>query len=134
MEARHGREFFFASFSAWSLPEGITMGILKLGYLEIRVKDIAKAAHYYTRVLGLKESARFAGKIYLKAWDEWEHHQLVLVEDPTPRAQSHGLPAREFRRLGLFRKSTRAARLPRAAGLQRRGARRRRGDPVHGAQ
>src|ERR1700732_3095009 len=60
------------------------MGILKLGYLEIRVKDIAKAAHYYTQVLGLKETARLAGKIYLKAWDEWEHHQLILVEDPTP--------------------------------------------------
>ena len=32
------------------------MGILKLGYLEIRVKDIAKAAHYYTQVLGLKDT------------------------------------------------------------------------------
>src|SRR5215468_10149407 len=60
------------------------MGVLKLGYLEIRVKDIAKAAQYYTQVLGLKETARFAGKIYLKAWDEWEHHQLILVEDPSP--------------------------------------------------
>ena len=60
------------------------MGILRLGYLEIRVKEINKAAQYYTQVLGLKETARAAGKIYLKAWDEWEHHQLVLVEDPSP--------------------------------------------------
>ena len=60
------------------------MGILRLGYLEIRVKEINKAAQYYTQILGLKETARAAGKIYLKAWDEWEHHQLVLVEDPSP--------------------------------------------------
>ena len=60
------------------------MGILRLGYLEIRVKEINKAAQYYTQVLGLKETARAAGKIYLKAWDEWEHHQVVLVEDSSP--------------------------------------------------
>ena len=60
------------------------MGILRLGYLEIRVKEIAKAAQYYTQVLGLQETARAAGKIYLKAWDEWEHHQVVLVEDSSP--------------------------------------------------
>jgi len=60
------------------------MGILRLGYLEIRVTEITQAAQYYTQVLGLKETARAAGKVYLKAWDEWEHHQLVLVEDSSP--------------------------------------------------
>jgi catechol 2,3-dioxygenase len=60
------------------------MGVLKLGYVEVRVKDLAVATQYYTQVLGLQETDRVSGKVYLKAWDEHEHHQLVLVEDPTP--------------------------------------------------
>ena len=60
------------------------MGVLKLGYLEIRVKAIPAAVQYYTQVLGLKETDRVDGKVYLKAWDELEHHSLVLVEGTTP--------------------------------------------------
>jgi len=60
------------------------MGVLKLGYLEVRVKDLAVARQYYTQVLGLQETDHVGGKLYLKAWDEQEHHQLVLVEDPVP--------------------------------------------------
>jgi catechol 2,3-dioxygenase len=60
------------------------MGVLKLGYLEVRVKAIPAAVQYYTQVLGLKETDRVDGKVYLKAWDELEHHSLVLVEGTTP--------------------------------------------------
>jgi len=60
------------------------MGILRLGYVEFRVNDIAQAVRHYTQVVGLKETGRQDGKVYLKAWDEQEHHQLVLVEDPVP--------------------------------------------------
>src|SRR3712207_2108665 len=60
------------------------MGVLRLGYLEVRVKDLAAATRYYTQVVGLQETDRVNGKVYLKAWDEQEHHQLVLVEDKVP--------------------------------------------------
>ncbi len=60
------------------------MGVLKLGYLEVRVKDLAAAEHYYTQVLGLKKTDHVNGKLYLKTWDEIHHHSLVLVEDPEP--------------------------------------------------
>lgn len=60
------------------------MGVLRLGYVEVRVTDMAAAVRHYTEVVGLKETGRLNGKVYLKAWDELEHHQLVLVEDPTP--------------------------------------------------
>lgn len=60
------------------------MGVLKLGYLEVRVKDLATAVDYYTGVVGLQQTDCVDGKVYLKAWDDLEHHSLVLVEDATP--------------------------------------------------
>jgi catechol 2,3-dioxygenase len=60
------------------------MGILRLGYVEVRVKNLEDAVRHYTQVLGLLETGRDQGKVYLKAWDELEHHQVVLVEDPSP--------------------------------------------------
>jgi catechol 2,3-dioxygenase-like lactoylglutathione lyase family enzyme len=64
--------------------KGGKMGVLRLGYLEVRVKDLLAATHYYTQVVGLRETDRVNSKVYLKAWDEQEHHQLVLVEDAAP--------------------------------------------------
>ncbi|MBV9119951.1 MAG: catechol 2,3-dioxygenase [Chloroflexi bacterium] len=59
------------------------MGVLKLGYLQLRVADLEQSVRYYTQVLGLKETDRTGGKVYLKAWDELEHHQIVLKQgDP----------------------------------------------------
>ena len=49
------------------------MGILRLGYVEVRVDDLAQAVRHYTQFVGLKEMARANGKVYLKAWDEQEH-------------------------------------------------------------
>ena len=109
------------------------MGILRLGHLEIRVKENSRAAQYYTQVFGLKETARVAGKIYLKAWDEWEHHQLVLVEDPTPGSTTWP-SAESLDDLAIFENRLEQQRLSCAAGLRRRGARVRRGDPVHRSQ
>ncbi len=60
------------------------MGILRMGYVEVRVTDLGAAVQHYTQVVGLKETGRNNGKVYLKAWDELEHHQLVLTEDPNP--------------------------------------------------
>ena len=41
------------------------MGVLRLGYVEVRVKDVPAAVQYYTRVLGIKETGRNNGKVYL---------------------------------------------------------------------
>lgn len=56
------------------------MGILRLGYAEIRVTDMEEAKSHYGRTLGMQHVGDHDGAAYYKGWDEWEHHSLVLHE------------------------------------------------------
>ncbi len=62
------------------------MSILRLSHVEIRVPDLELANAYYTEVLGLVETAREPERVFLKCWDEHQHHSVVLTFAPT-----HGL-------------------------------------------
>ncbi len=60
-------------------------GVLRPGHAAIRVLDLDTAVRHYTDVLGLVETARDAqGRVYLKAWDEHDHHSIVLREADEP--------------------------------------------------
>jgi catechol 2,3-dioxygenase len=54
------------------------MGILRLSHVEVRVPDLELATAYYTEVLGLLETAREPERVFLKCWDEHEHHSVIL--------------------------------------------------------
>ena len=56
-------------------------GVLRPGHIALRVLDMDASVHHYTRVMGLLETARDAqGRVFLKAWDEHDHHSVVLRE------------------------------------------------------
>jgi catechol 2,3-dioxygenase len=56
-------------------------GVLRPGHVQIRVLDLDQAVKHYTEVLGLIETARDRkGRVFLKAWDEHDHHSVVLRE------------------------------------------------------
>ena len=55
------------------------MSILRLSRVEIKVPDLELATAYYTEVLGLIETAREPDRVYLKCWDEQQHHSVVLA-------------------------------------------------------
>lgn len=56
-------------------------GVLRPGHVQIRVLDLDEAVKHYTEVLGLIETARDRkGRVFLKAWDEHDHHSVVLRE------------------------------------------------------
>jgi len=60
-------------------------GVLRPGHVAIRVREMGPAVRHYTEVLGLIETARDAqGRVYLKAWDEHDHHSVVLREATDP--------------------------------------------------
>jgi catechol 2,3-dioxygenase len=59
------------------------MGILRLSHVEIRVPDLELATAYYTEVLGLIETSRQAEKVWLKCWDELQHHSVVITYAPS---------------------------------------------------
>lgn len=56
--------------------------ILRLQHVEVRTPDLELCTAYYTEVLGLIETAREADRVFLKCWDEQEHHSVVLRAAP----------------------------------------------------
>jgi catechol 2,3-dioxygenase len=62
------------------------MSILRLSHVELRQPDLELAAAYYSEVVGMVETAREPERVFLKCWDEHQHHSIVLTDAPT-----HGL-------------------------------------------
>ena len=54
------------------------MSVLRLGYVHIRVTDLDEAVRHYTHTLGLQQTAATDDAVYLKGWDEFDHHCVVL--------------------------------------------------------
>lgn len=55
------------------------VGVLRPGHAQLRVMDLDAAVHHYRDVMGLEETGRDAqGRVYLKCWDEIDHHSIVL--------------------------------------------------------
>ena len=58
-------------------------GILRVGRLELRVFDLEKSVDYYKNVIGLDVTGRDENRVYFKAWDEFDHHSLILQKSDT---------------------------------------------------
>ncbi len=58
------------------------MGVLRLSHVDITVTDLDLACAYYTKVIGMLEVERTADSVYLKCWDEIDHHSLRLTYAP----------------------------------------------------
>jgi catechol 2,3-dioxygenase len=61
-----------------STVTGPPRGILRLGHVDVMVTDLDLATAYYTGVMGLEISAVTEDSVYLKCWDEEDHHSLRL--------------------------------------------------------
>ena len=60
-------------------------GVLRPGHCLLRVLDIEAAVKHYTEVIGLDITGRDdKGRVYLKAWDELDHHSIILREADIP--------------------------------------------------
>ena len=56
------------------------MGIMRLGYIHMKVTDMEEAKNHYANLLGLYEVKTEGNKVWYKGWDEWDHHSVVLEE------------------------------------------------------
>ncbi|MCY0864394.1 MAG: catechol 2,3-dioxygenase [Sulfobacillus sp.] len=56
------------------------MGISRLGFVQVRVTDLEEAKRHYIESVGLEKTEEKDGKVYLKGWDEWDHHSVVVEE------------------------------------------------------
>src|SRR5262252_8947277 len=60
-------------------------GVLRPGYIQIRVTDMDAALTHYVDRVGLHEVSREAdGRVYLRAWDEFDRHSIILRPAATP--------------------------------------------------
>ncbi|HBI03775.1 MAG TPA: catechol 2,3-dioxygenase [Paenibacillaceae bacterium] len=59
------------------------MAIMRLGRVQLRVPNWEKSVHYYKNVIGLIETARDENHVYLKCWDEHDHHSVILEKADT---------------------------------------------------
>ena len=59
-------------------------GILRPGHVQIRVLDLEAAKTHYGDAVGLIQTAEDKGRAYFKAWDEYDHHSVVLREAEEP--------------------------------------------------
>src|SRR5690242_1938368 len=58
--------------------------VLRVGYVHLKVTDLEEAKKHYQDILGLRVIHQDRdNKLYFKAWDEWDHHHLVLEEGGT---------------------------------------------------
>jgi catechol 2,3-dioxygenase len=70
-------------------------GILRLGKLELRVYDLEKSVDYYTNVIGLEVTARDENRVYLKAWDEYDHHSIILQKSDSAGMDHMGFKVKD---------------------------------------
>jgi catechol 2,3-dioxygenase len=56
------------------------MALAHVGHAELRVTDLEASRDWFTRVLGLFVSDETDDRVYLRAWQDWDHHTLVLTQ------------------------------------------------------
>jgi len=56
------------------------MGAMRMGYMHVKVTDLAEAKQHYGSTVGLYQTLEQDGKVYYKGWDEWDHHSVVIEE------------------------------------------------------
>lgn len=58
--------------------------IVRAAYAELMVTDLEASERFYVDLLGLVVSARTDDALYLRAWEERQHHSLVLKQAAAP--------------------------------------------------
>ena len=56
------------------------MAVMRMGYMHIKVTDLAEAKEHYGNTVGLYQTLEEDGRVYYKGWDEWDHHSVVIEE------------------------------------------------------
>lgn len=59
-------------------PEPI-MDVAHLGHVELLTPQLEASLRFFVDVLGMTETTRAGDSVYLRAWDDYEHHTLKLT-------------------------------------------------------
>jgi 3,4-dihydroxyphenylacetate 2,3-dioxygenase len=75
-------------------PEQPPFDIVRAAYVELLVTDLAASERFYVDLLGLIVSARGDGTLYLRGWEERQHHSIVLRQASAPAVARIGFRVR----------------------------------------
>lgn len=70
--------------------EKYTTSIAHLGHVEIGVTNLEKSTWFFTEVMGLYISDQEDDRVYLRAWQDFDHHTLVLKQSDTSGVKQVG--------------------------------------------
>lgn len=76
--------------------------IVRAAFVELQVTDLAESEHFYAELLGMIVSARTEGAVFLRGWEERQHHSLILRHAPIATASRLGFRTRTEHDLGLL--------------------------------
>ena len=58
--------------------------IAHLGHVELLTPKPEESLWFFVDVMGMTESGRNGDSVYLRGWDDYEHHSLQLTASPKP--------------------------------------------------
>jgi catechol 2,3-dioxygenase len=71
-----------ASELARTAPVPPPFDIVRAAFVELRVTDLEASEAFYAGLLGMVVAARTDDAVYLRAWEERQHHSLILRQSP----------------------------------------------------
>lgn len=76
------------------VPQAPAPDVLRCAYMEIVVTDLARSREFYVDVLGLVVTEEDENAIYLRSFEEFIHHNLVLRQGPVAAVAAFGFRVR----------------------------------------
>ena len=67
--------------------------VAHLGHAELLTPEPERSLWFFTQVLGLTENGTSGDSVYLRTWDDYEHHSLKLTASDTSGLRRTGLRA-----------------------------------------
>jgi catechol 2,3-dioxygenase len=68
--------------------------VAHLAHVELLTPTPDESLRFFTEVMGMQESGRSGNSVYLRGWDDYEHHTLKLTSHSTSGVGHVGLRAR----------------------------------------
>src|ERR1700742_1217939 len=83
-----------ASELANTPPATPPFDIVRAAFVELHVSDLEASERFYAGLLGMIVSARTPDAVYLRGWEERQHHSLILRQAPIATAARLGFRVR----------------------------------------
>jgi hypothetical protein len=67
--------------------------VAHLGHIELLTPKMCESLWFFVEVLGMTETCREGNSVYLRTWDDYEHHTVKLTAHETSGIRRVGLRA-----------------------------------------